>query len=110
MQLLMRRPEIEGFISIAPPANLYDFSFLAPCPTSGLIVQGEKDDVVPEPYVQNLVEKLHAQKGIAIDYRVIEGANHFFKDDIETLIAHMHDHMNKARGGLKVTTDLIEAA
>src|SRR4051812_10839836 len=30
MQLLMRRPEIEGFISIAPPANLYDFSFLAP--------------------------------------------------------------------------------
>src|SRR6201992_4234582 len=28
MQLLMRRPEVEGFISIAPPANLYDFSFL----------------------------------------------------------------------------------
>ena len=25
MQLLMRRPEIEGFISIAPPANLYEF-------------------------------------------------------------------------------------
>ena len=32
MQLLMRRPEIEGFISICPPANLYDFSFLAPLP------------------------------------------------------------------------------
>ena len=30
LQLLMRRPEIEGFITIAPPANLYDFSFLAP--------------------------------------------------------------------------------
>ncbi|MEM8786383.1 MAG: alpha/beta hydrolase, partial [Pseudomonadota bacterium] len=28
MQLLMRRPEIAGFISIAPPANMYDFSFL----------------------------------------------------------------------------------
>src|SRR5690606_33724947 len=39
MQLLMRRPEIEGFISISPPANMYDFSFLAPCPSSGLIVQ-----------------------------------------------------------------------
>ena len=25
MQLLMRRPEITGFISVAPPANLYDF-------------------------------------------------------------------------------------
>jgi uncharacterized protein len=42
MQLLMRRPEIEGFISIAPPANLYDFSFLAPCPSSGLIIHGDQ--------------------------------------------------------------------
>ena len=41
MQLLMRRPEIRGFISIAPPANMYDFSFLAPCPASGIIIQGE---------------------------------------------------------------------
>ena len=60
MQLLMRRPEIEGFISVAPPANLYDFSFLAPCPSSGLIIQGEKDDVVPMDPVNKLVEKLHA--------------------------------------------------
>jgi len=29
MQLLMRRPEVEGFISVVPPENLYDFSFLA---------------------------------------------------------------------------------
>jgi len=35
MQLLMRRPEISGFISIAPPANIYDFSFLAPAPPQG---------------------------------------------------------------------------
>ena len=47
MQLLMRRPEIEGFISVAPPANLYDFTFLAPCPSSGLMVNGAKDRVVP---------------------------------------------------------------
>ncbi len=35
MQLLMRRPEIEGFISICPPANLYDFSFLGALPIFG---------------------------------------------------------------------------
>ena len=46
MQLLMRRPEIRGFISIAPPANMYDFTFLAPCPSSGIIIQGEADEVV----------------------------------------------------------------
>ena len=47
MQLLMRRPEIDGFICVAPPANLYDFSFLAPCPSSGLMINGDKDRVVP---------------------------------------------------------------
>ncbi|MEM9422849.1 MAG: alpha/beta hydrolase, partial [Pseudomonadota bacterium] len=35
MQLLMRRPEIVGFISVSAAANLFDFSFLAPCPSSG---------------------------------------------------------------------------
>src|SRR3546814_3654952 len=74
MQLLMRRPEINGFISVAPPANMHDFSFLAPCPSSGLIVQGDKDEVVPENAVKKLVDKLSSQRGIAIDYRVVRGA------------------------------------
>ncbi len=106
MQLLMRRPEIAGFISVAPPANLYDFSFLAPCPSSGLIVQGGKDDVVPEPSVLDLVEKLRAQKGIAIDYRILPQANHFFHDHIDSMIACMHDHMNNAeQGGREIAAD-----
>ena len=62
MQLLMRRPEVDGFISVAPPANLYDFTFLAPCPSSGLIVQGGADELVPEPSVAQLVAKLALQK------------------------------------------------
>merc|ERR1712094_147752 len=43
MQLMMRRPEITGFISIAPPADSQDFSFLAPCPASGMILHGDND-------------------------------------------------------------------
>ena len=86
MQLLMRRPEVEGFISIAPPANLYDFSFLAPCPSSGLIVHGEKDAVVPPKDVNTLVEKLKTQKGIVIDQQIIPGANHFFDAKLEPLM------------------------
>ena len=54
MQLLMRRPEIDGFISVAPPANLYDFSFLAPCPSSGLIIHGDRDKVTSVEDVQGL--------------------------------------------------------
>ena len=49
MQLLMRRPEIRGFISVGAPASMYDFSFLAPCPASGIFVHGAADTVVRSP-------------------------------------------------------------
>lgn len=110
MQLLMRRPEIHGFVSVAPPANTEDFSFLAPCPTSGIVVHGGKDDVVQEPSVGEFVERLHQQKGIAIDYRVIPGANHFFHGYNDLLIEHVHDHLNKAKVGREVCLeDMSEA-
>ena len=95
MQLLMRRPEIEGFISIAPPANLYDFTFLAPCPSSGLIIHGEKDAVVPQKDVNALVDKLKTQKGIVIDHQVLPGANHFFDGKVEPLITNIGAYLDK---------------
>jgi alpha/beta superfamily hydrolase len=95
MQLLMRRPEIEGFISVAPPANLHDFSFLAPCPSSGLIIHGDADKVVPQKDVQMLVDKLKTQKGIKIDQQIIPGANHFFENDVERLIGVCGDYLDK---------------
>ncbi len=94
MQLLMRRPEIEGFISIAPQPNLYDFSFLAPCPSSGLIVHGDLDKVVPMKDIQTLVDKLKNQKGIVIDQKIIEGANHFFENKVEELMGHCESYVD----------------
>lgn len=86
MQLLMRRPEVEGFVSIAPQANVYDFSFLAPCPSSGIMINGEVDRVAPAESVTKLVEKLKTQKGISIAHTTIDGANHFFDGHVEELI------------------------
>ena len=85
MQLLMRRPEIDGFICVAPPSNLYDFSFLAPCPSSGLMINGDKDRVVPTAAVAELSAKLKTQKGIKITHEVIPGANHFFENKSDEL-------------------------
>jgi alpha/beta superfamily hydrolase len=112
MQLLMRRPEVKGFISVAPPANMYDFTFLAPCPTSGLILHGGKDEVVPEPHVEKLVQRLRAQKGISIDYRIVPHANHFFHDRVDDMVVHVHDHLNRAGGGrpVEIPAGLIAAA
>jgi hypothetical protein len=96
MQLLMRRPEIASFISIAPPANMYDFAFLAPCPASGMVIHGARDDIVPEPSVAKLVEKLSSQRGIEIDYRLLENANHFFAKEIGIVTGHVEDYLQSA--------------
>ncbi len=98
MQLLMRRPEITNFVSIAPPASMYDFGFLAPCPASGLIVHGTKDQVVPEQDVQKLVDRLSAQKGIRIAYAKIDGANHFFDRSETDVVDAVRGYVAKTMG------------
>ena len=98
MQLLMRRPEISGFISVAPPANMYDFSFLAPCPSSGLIVNGDRDEVVPTEDIDRLVEKLRTQRGIVIDHKLIPGANHLFSRHLGALTSAVEAYLDKRLG------------
>lgn len=94
MQLLMRRPEIRGFLSVAPPANMYDFSFLAPCPSSGIIVAGGADEIVPPAAVQKLVDKLRTQKGITIHHDEIPRANHFFEHELDQLMKSLDNYLD----------------
>jgi alpha/beta superfamily hydrolase len=95
MQLLMRRPETDGFISVSPPTNAYDFSFLAPCPASGLILHGSADTVVPPVEVERVVSKLRTQKGIVIDYDLVEGANHFWNDRLADVESRVGAYLDK---------------
>jgi alpha/beta superfamily hydrolase len=78
MQLLMRRPEIEGFVIASPAVETQDFSFLSPCPVSGFVAQGGCDTVVSEELVAQFVSKLRSQKSSEIEYSVISEADHFF--------------------------------
>ncbi|MDB5372605.1 MAG: alpha/beta hydrolase, partial [Belnapia sp.] len=95
MQLLMRRPEMGGFVSISAPASHYDFGFLAPCPCNGLILHGAADELVPESSVKKLVDKLNTQRGITIDYRVMQGAGHVFTpEETERVVDMAEDHVN----------------
>ena len=96
MQLLMRRPEIDGFVSVAPPANAYDFTFLAPCPSSGLIVHGTADEAVPEASVAKLATKLGSQKNIRVRYRTVEGANHFFGNHLDPLAEMVDQYLGES--------------
>ena len=93
MQLLMRRPEISGFISVAPPANSKDFSFLAPCPASGLIVHGGNDEFIPEPSVAALADKLSNQRGIYVRYTLFPHAGHEFNNHLKDISMAVREYV-----------------
>ena len=96
MQLMMRRPEIEGFVSISPPAGTEDFSFLAPCPSSGLIIHGDKDTHVPLDAVKKLAQKLDGQKNISVNLSIFKDADHFYKDNMDNLSKEVASYLDNS--------------
>lgn len=102
MQLLMRRPEIDSFICVGPPYNIpgYDWGFLAPCPASGLLVNGEVDRVVPSSAVAEMAVKTKVQKGVILQHDIIPGANHFFEGEaqMDALKTSVGDYVDKQMG------------
>ena len=95
MQLIMRRPEVTKFIAIAPQPNVYDFTFLAPCPAPGLIVYGKNDELVPEESILNLKKRLDMQKNIDVKFESILHANHFYKGKEKELVFSLEQYLKQ---------------
>ena len=95
MQLIMRRPEVNKFIAISPQPNVYDFTFLAPCPISGLIIHGENDELVPEDSLLNLKERLSSQKNIEVKFNSMVGANHFYNNKEKELASTIENYLKE---------------
>ena len=85
LQLLMRRPDINNFIAVSPPANEKDFSFLAPCPANGLIVQGGIDEIDNPAMVENMARHLNQQRNADIDFAMIEEGDHMYNNHLADL-------------------------
>ncbi len=78
LNILMRRPEVYGFIMIAPPFLHYDFiSWINAANTRGLIVYGTKDDLTPENLVREYAQCLLSKK-MQVKILPVFGANHTF--------------------------------
>ena len=105
MQLLMRRPEIDFFISVSPPADTKDFSFLAPCPSSGLLIHGDKDEISSHDTTRILSEKLQKLKRIKVEFKSIKGADHFYINYMDQLVKNLDNYIknstNNKSGTLK---------
>jgi alpha/beta superfamily hydrolase len=51
--------------------------------------------VVPAKDVTTLVDKLKTQKGIVIEQKIVQGANHFFDGKVETLLISICAYLDK---------------
>ena len=94
LQLLVRDGGIDGFVAVAPPANNLDFSFLTEWRTSGLIVHGTADQLVPEDVVKQLAAKPRAP-GVTVDYAPIAGASHFFDTGQAEFVRVVREHITR---------------
>ena len=102
-QLLMRRPEVIGFINVAPPIKEFDFSFLSPCPASGLIIHPSKQIDIEQKDILLLVKKLASQKKVKIVYKKINSDINFknkeneIKKYSEKFISDILSNLNKIK-------------
>ena len=54
--------------------------------------------MVPEPSVEKLANKLKLQKNIVIDYQLVKGANHFFKDHMDNMVGSVTGYLDQRMG------------
>lgn len=62
LETLMRRPELNGFITVSPPVHECDFSFLTPCTYPGLIAHAKYDEFATMQQITTLYDKIHSQQ------------------------------------------------
>jgi alpha/beta superfamily hydrolase len=51
--------------------------------------------VVPPVEVERVVSKLRTQKGIVIDYDLVEGASHFWAENLPDVEHRVGDYLDK---------------
>ena len=95
MQLIMRRPEVNHFVSVSPQPNVYDFSFLAPCPTSGQVIYSENDELVTKESIIDLDNRIKSQKGVEVLFSKIKNSNHFFKNKEKELTSEIEKYIKE---------------
>ena len=95
MQLIMRRPEVNNFIAVSPQPNVYDFSFLAPCPTSGQVIYSENDELVTKESIIELDNRIKSQKGVEVLFSKIKNSNHFFKNKERELSLEIEKYLKE---------------
>ena len=87
INLLLRRPEMTGFVAIAPPLNIYDsVSWITPSLVQGMIVYGTKDELTSVKSTESYCKFLKTTKKFKVTPLPIFGVGHLFSKK-QTVVA-----------------------
>ena len=64
-------------------------------PPRACSLHGTDDQVAAPNEVERVVAKLRTQKGIVIDYDLVEGANHYWSQHIQDVEDHVGAYVSK---------------
>jgi hypothetical protein len=81
----------EGMVAVAPPLEIYDFSFLKGCKKKKLFIAGNKDLFCPLALLEKWYQELDEPKSLA----VIPGSDHFFLFHTQFLIQPLREFFRK---------------
>ncbi len=88
---------VTRLISIGTPVDKYDFNFLEQCRKPILFVHGQHDEYGNVDRLRELVARV--AQNAPTQLRVIEGAGHFFDNQLDELKAAITEWMLKHSGG-----------
>ena len=92
LEVGMTDDRVMQMISIGTPVDKYDFSFLEQCRKPILFVQGEHDEYGNIDRLRELVATINAPT----ELKIIEGAGHFFDNQLNELKAAITDWIGQA--------------
>lgn len=105
LNVSMRRPRINGFVSISPfVGKEFQINSLTPCP-GGLILHGEHDKLTNALLVSQLASELITQKGSSVDFNMLNNTGHLYENRLEEVSLYLRRYI-----GSRVNSPVVKKA
>jgi len=91
LQAARKDARIQGMLAVAPAVNLWSFDFMLGETRPLTIIQGTNDEIVPFAMVQAFISPMPH-----IQFKIVDGAGHFFPQHMETLKSHCKQFASSA--------------